>query len=417
MLASAPILHAPPGPPAPSEPRDPLQSLLKSQGALRVLDITMFHTHSSGGVRTYLDAKRKHLAREGISHALIVPDGRDSVTVDGDSRTYRIRSPLIPTTPGYRLLVSPQAVEQIIQEERPDVVEMGSPFLVPLLVRRATRGNVRPPVVGFYHSDIVRTYAQPGFGRLGARAGAIGVRVAHRYIRDVYGPCAATVAASRTVVRELEALGLDNVHLVPLGVDLDTFHPVRRGGALRNRLGVEAGTPLGIFCGRLCPEKRLDVVLEARMRIPVGRRPHLVLVGDGQSRDGISARATGEAGLTVLPFQQDRRTLAALMADADFYLASGPGETFGLAVAEGMASGLPILGVDSGAVPDRVEGSGAAELYPDGDVDGCREAMERLISSTGPALRAAARAHAERHFDWSDSFHSLLSLYRSVLGG
>jgi alpha-1,6-mannosyltransferase len=385
-------------------------------GALRVLDITMFYAEASGGVRTYLAAKGLALARRGVSHALVVPDRRDSISMDGESRVYRLRSPRVPTTPGYRLLVSPQAVERIIHEERPDVIELGSPFLVPFLVRWATRGRMRPPVVGFYHSDLVRTYAIPYLGRLGSRVEALGVGAARRYVRSVYGRCDATVAASTSVARELRELGIPNVHQISLGVDLELFTPERRSGALREREGIPAGRPIGIFAGRMCPEKRLDVVLDAHARLGSGERPHLVLVGMGQQQEAIASRAAMDGFLTILPYQHDRGRLADLLADADFYLAAGPGETFGLAVAEAMAAGLGVLGVDSGAVPDRLEGSGAGELYRNGDVEDCARAMALLGGQVGPEMRHRARAHALTSFGWEGTFDRLLELYRSLAG-
>lgn len=404
MLTTTPILYA-----SGSTGR-------RAQGTLRVLDITMFYAQASGGVRTYLEAKGRALARRGVSHALVVPDRRDSISLEGATRVYRLRSPLVPTTPGYRLLVSPQAVERILHEERPDVVELGSPFLVPFLVRWATRGRVRPAVVGFYHSDLVRTYAIPYLGRLGSRMEALGVAAARRYVRSVYGRCDATVAASTSVARELRELGVPAVHQIPLGVDLELFAPGRRTGALREREGIAPGRPLGIFAGRMCPEKRLDVVLDAHARLPPGERPHLVLVGMGQQQEAIASRAARNGDLTILPYQHDRLRLAELLADADFYLAAGPGETFGLAVAEAMAAGLGVLGVDSGAVPDRIAGSGAGELYRNGDVADCARAMAALAGQVGPGLRHRARAHAVASFGWERTFDLLLDLYRSVSG-
>lgn len=404
MLITTPILYA------------PGSTGRRTQGTLRVLDITMFYAEASGGVRTYLAAKARALAARGVSHALVVPDRRDSISMEGASRVYRLRSPRVPTTPGYRLLVSPQAVERIIHEERPDVIELGSPFLVPFLVRWATRGRVRPPVVGFYHSDLVRTYAIPYVGRLGSRMEALGVAAARRYVKSVYGRCDATVAASSSVARELRDLGIPAVHQIPLGVDLDLFTPERRTGALREREGIPPERPIGIFAGRMCPEKRLDVVLDAHARLPRAQRPHLVLVGMGQQQESLASRAVEDGNLTILPYQHDRGRLAGLLADADFYLAAGPGETFGLAVAEAMAAGLGVLGVDSGAVPDRIEGSGAGELYRNGDVADCARAMRALAGQVGPGLRHRARAHAVASFGWERTFDLLLDLYRSVSG-
>lgn len=388
----------------------------KARDSLRLLDITIFYADASGGVRTYLDAKADALARRGISHALVVPGPEDAISRQGETRVYRLRSPTIPTTPGYRLLTSAQAVERIIQEERPDVIEMGSPFLVPLLVRWATRGGSRPPVVGFYHSDLVRTYAIPCFRSLGRRGQALGLAAAHRYVRSVYGACDATVAASPAVVEELRALGVPRVHHIPLGVDLNLFRPERRSGSLRERIGIPPGRPVGIFVGRMCAEKRLDVVLEAHSRLPPAERPHLVLVGAGQLRDTLQAMASTHPRLTVLPWEHDREALAGLMADADFYLASGPGETFGLAVAEAMASGLGVLGVASGAVPDRLAGSTVGHLYRNGDVEECARMMAQVAGEAGPSMRLRARAHALQNFGWDRTFRLLLDLYGSLAG-
>lgn len=403
MLISAPILYAPSLPP-------PARAALP-----HVLDVTIFHTPSGGGVRTYLDAKARWMAARGVPHTLVLPAAGDSIEVEGTQRIYRLKSPPVPGTPGYRFLVSPQGLERIIQSERPDIIELGSPFLVPFLVRWATRDGPRPPLVGFYHSDLLRTYALPSVEWMGPRGREMGALAARRYIRAVYGRCDVTVAASPTVARELESMGIPDVRLVPLGVDLALFHPLRRTGELHARLGIEKGVPLGIFCGRFCREKRLDVVLQAQALLPPSVRPHLVLVGKGQLAEALEKLAAGNPHLTVLPFEPDRVRLAGMMADADFYLAPGPGETFGLAIAEAMAAGLPVLGVDSGAVPDRIGGEEAGELYPDGDVAGCVAALRRLLGRLGPELRDGARGRAERHWAWDRTFATLTALYDELL--
>jgi len=383
---------------------------------LRVLDVTIFYTAASGGVRTYLNAKSTALAQRGIHHALAIPGPRGETASLGHSRVHVLRGPPVPFTPGYRLLISRRQLEAVLEQEAPDLVEMGSPFLLPSLLRRATRGR-RIPIVGFYHSDVIRSYALPYAGRLGAGVAHLSGEAARRYIRSVYTALDATVAASRSVAQELEELGVPNVRSVPLGVDLQLFHPARANGEFRRRVGAPPGTPIGLFAGRLCPEKRLDVVLDAQLRLPAGRRPHLVLMGEGQLAQRFLAESRRRPGLTVLPHQPDRGVLASSFAGADFYLAAGPGETFGLAVAEALASGLPVLAVDSGAVPDRVEGSGVGFLYRDGNPEACAEAMARLLARLGPELRVQARRHARNTLGWDRTFDALETLYRELVQG
>jgi alpha-1,6-mannosyltransferase len=236
---------------------------------------------------------------------------------------------------------------------------------------------------------------------------------ARRLVRRVYNGFDVTVAASESVAADLRAMGVPNVRVVGLGVDLDAFHP-SAAGHRPDVWGYEPGVPVALYVGRFCAEKRLEVVLEGHERIPIERRPHLVLVGGGPHAERLRALARLRPRLSVVPYVADRAALARLYASADFYLAPGPGETFCLAIAEAMACGLPVVAVDRGAARDRLEGSGAGELYRHGDPDSAALAMERMVARISPDLRVRARSQAERHFSWGGTFSSLLALYQEL---
>lgn len=376
---------------------------------LRVLDVTNFYSAASGGVKTYLNAKLRDFADRDISHAMVVPGSGYDVTVRGATRVYRLRGPAVPFGSGYRFLISPAALRRVIERERPDVIEIGGPFL-PILVRQAMRGR-RVPTIGFYHSDLIRAYAEP-YATFGIRAlRPLARNLARRAIPRIYRRFDATVAGSATVAAELRGLGLQNVRCAPLGVDLATFS--RRHGAaawLRARCGVQPGASIALYVGRFYHEKRLDIVLRAHAQIEPERRPHLVLVGEGPQRDRLVAEAHRRERLTVLPYETDVGAVACLYSGADFYVAPGPGETFGLSIAEALACGLPIVAVASGAAPDRIAGSGCGKLYPPGDVDACAAAFVAM-SSDAAGLHDAARAHACRTLDWRQTFDHLHALY------
>jgi alpha-1,6-mannosyltransferase len=241
---------------------------------------------------------------------------------------------------------------------------------------------------------------------------------ARRFIHTVYDRFDVTVASSPSVARELRSLGVRRVEHISLGVALDHFRPDAPGSApSREELGIAPGVPAGLYVGRFCAEKRLDVALEGHARIPLARRPHLVLVGGGPQREEMEARAAQEPRLTVLPYMSDRDALAALYASMDFYLAPGPGETFGLSIGEALASGLPVVTVDRGAGPDRVDGADVSTRYRHGDsADAARavSSMARRVEREGDGLRRRARAHAEGTLDWNRTVERLLDLYRDL---
>lgn len=383
---------------------------------LRVADITDFYSDTvSGGVKTYLHAKAAAMEALGIEHVVVVPGDRPGVDRLGATRLVRTRGWRVPVSRSYRVMLSATELRGILERERPDVVEVGSPFIVPHLVRLAMAGR-SVPTVGFYHADVVRTFAEPYVPhRLAAPLRVLARMAARVLVRRVYLGFHVTVAASASVARELRELGIPDVRCIGLGVDLETFRPPPALAPVDWRAyGVEPGVRIGIYAGRFCPEKRLDVLLDGHARIPPDRRPHLVLVGGGPDEEALRARARVQGRLSVVPYVRDRAALARLYSSADFYLATGPGETFGLSIAEALACGLPVVAVDRGAAPDRVEGSGVAELYHHGDAESAGAAVVRLVARLSPELRARARRHAERSFDWRRTFEAMAELYYAL---
>ena len=100
---------------------------------------------------------------------MVVPGERTLRTRLGRTALYRIRGPRVPMSPAYRVMLSARRFREVLERERPDVIEVGSPFIVPRLVRRGLAGR-RVPLVGFYHADIVWTFAEPYVPSRSARA-------------------------------------------------------------------------------------------------------------------------------------------------------------------------------------------------------------------------------------------------------
>ncbi len=388
------------------------------RASLRVLDITDFYSDGvSGGVKTYLHAKAAYLEALGVDHVVVVPGAADEVISWGATRVYRVRGPILPVSTAYRVMLSSRPIADILGHERPDVIEVGSPFLVPRLVSRAL-GDEVVPTIGFYHADVVRTFAEPYVpSRIAAPLRVMARQVARRFVRGVHSGFDATVAASASVAVDLESLGVPRVHTVSLGVDLQAFRPRERRAAAARPWPVRPGVPVGIYAGRFCAEKRLDVLVAGLKTLAPSERPHLVFVGGGPHLDRLRREAGGSDGITVLGYVSDRIELSQLLNDADFYLAPGPGETFGLSIAEALACGLPVVSVDRGAAPDRVAGSGVGELYGHGDPESAGRALRRMAQRLNPQMRVQAREHAEANYDWADTFDSLVRLYEGLLSG
>jgi glycosyltransferase involved in cell wall biosynthesis len=180
---------------------------------------------------------------------------------------------------------------------------------------------------------------------------------------------------ARERLRELGApLDWGRVHVVP--------PPVR---AVERPAAVESGT-YALVVSRLAPEKGVDVAIDACRAAGVP----LVVAGDGQLRDELRERVGG-ADLRFAGQVNDAE-LARLRAGAALAIApSRSAETFGIAAAEAMAAGLPVVASRVGALPELVDEEGLVEA---GDAQALAGAIGRLWGSAAAAARACERVGA-----------------------
>lgn len=390
---------------------NPLPPVLRPAASLGLLDITKFYGATTGGIRTYLQAKAEWTgARPDLRHAVVVPDAATSVEDAGGVRWYRLRGAPIPGAGPYRMLLAPRAITAILAHERPDVVELGSHFLVPWQVLRANR-RLGARVAWYAHTDLAGLAAR-GWGG-GIRARGWRGSAAAAYVRALARRVDLVIAGSDGFAERLREAGAPRVAVAPLGVDLRRCHPARRApAAVRARHGL-GDAPFAVYAGRLAREKELDVVLRAWPAVERRTGVRLVVAGAGADAARLR-RLAGAAAVAWLPFQQDPERVADLLAAAALCVAPGPHETFGLAAAEAAACGVPVLAVAQGAVGERVLASGTGAVYPRGDAAAVLAGVVAVLEAGAP-LRLRARAFAERHLGWDAAFERLFTTYRELV--
>lgn len=392
--------------------RSMLPDRLRPAAEFGVLDISEYFAETSGGVRTYLLQKARYVeARPVLRQALMLPGAEDVIGDLQGVRCYRLHGPLIPLQRTYRFMLATRSIARITAHERPDVIEVGSAYTVPWLVSRAT-AQLAVPTVWFYHANLPRLINSRGVrGGLFKRGLS---RLTESYVRAIARTVRMTIASTDFVVNDLKRMGVERVAKVPLGVDLELFHPDRalRRVATRARHGLPDG-PLAIFVGRFTEEKNVDVLLRAWQDVAHRTKATLVLVGMGPKETRF--RQMAGTRVVFLPYQRDRQLLADLYAAADLCITPGPNETFGLAALEAMASGIPVLACDEGGVAESVAYSGAGRRYAAHDPGHLAEEAVKILGEDLPALGRIGRAFAEKHHNWDAVFDRLFDVYRDVL--
>lgn len=163
----------------------------------------------------------------------------------------------------------------------------------------------------------------------------------------------------------------------------------------------------------LTPRKGHDVLFAALA--PLAHLPwRLTCAGEAHGHDAYAASLTAQvaaAGLTdrvTFAGSLDAAELGAAYERADVFVLPTRHEGFGMAVAEAVTRGLPVVSTPTGGIPGMVDASSGV-LVPSGDVEALREALARVIGDDAVRERLAEGARLRRTSlpRWSDSVRAM----------
>jgi phosphatidyl-myo-inositol alpha-mannosyltransferase len=228
-------------------------------------------------------------------------------------------------------------------------------------------------------------------------------------LEKVNGWIAVSEAARTTLV---EHTGGDAV-LIPNGV---TVRRYEKASPLPGWPG--AGGALG-FLGRMDePRKGLDVLLRAFETLGT-QRPglRLLIAGPGDTDDALEKVSAPLRERVIMLGQVTEDDKARAYHSVDVFCAPNTGgESFGIVLAEAMASGAPIVASDLDAFRQVLRGGRAGELFETGDPGDLARAAGRLLDD--PQRRAdlsAAASEAVRVYDWPVVARDVVHVYEAVV--
>jgi alpha-1,6-mannosyltransferase len=186
---------------------------------MRVVQIANFYGPRSGGLRTAIDRLGAEYTAAGHEVVLLVP-GAHASRHELDTGVTRLSLParLIPFTGGYRAVL-PGPVTTLLAELEPDAIEVSDRLTLRSLGPWGRRNGVATVMISHERLDRLVGQILPG------RAARVIADFANRRTADNYDAVVCTTAFAR---EEFDRIGAGNVVTVPLGVDLDQFHPRRR---------------------------------------------------------------------------------------------------------------------------------------------------------------------------------------------
>jgi glycosyltransferase involved in cell wall biosynthesis len=202
--------------------------------------------------------------------------------------------------------------------------------------------------------------------------------------------------------------------LPAIGVDTQVFRPCT------NRPS-EEDFVVG-YVGRLVPEKGLDTLVAAVQMLGAARVT-LRIIGDGPYRaylqDHVSQLGLSERVRLDRPMPPHQ--VAAALCQMDVLVLPSRTtpvwkEQFGRVLVEAMACGIPVVGSDSGAIPEVISDAGL--IFPEGDARALADSLQRLIASPALRRRLATQGHRRATSCYSQDriAAQTVALYRKLLG-
>lgn len=401
---------------------------------IKTLHITNCYHATSGGIRTFYRALLAAANEHRRKLRLIVPGPEDSVEEIGEfGRIYTIQAPRSPfIDSAYRLLLPHlyalpyrSRLRQILEEERPDLVEICDKYTLCLLPARWRNGwieNTSQPVFVGLSCERMDDNVSAFISR-----NPLGQRFANWYMRAVYAPrFDGHISNSEYTAGELVA-ALSRcpdlpIHVCPMGADCANFGPHRRDHKKREALlagfpgapGGARNARLLLYVGRLSREKNISLLVDMMELLArnSGDDYRLVVLGHGRLANWLQTNADRRAPgrVRLIGHIADRERVADILANCDALIHPNPREPFGIAPLEAMASGLPVVAPLSGGVLSYANESNAWLAEPNGG--SFAGTVQRIFEDGRARQRKIDRAiDTAGEFNWARTAARFFDLY------
>ena len=319
---------------------------------------------------------------------------------------------------GFRISIFPQKeIKKALSDFKPDVVHVQISDPIGLsVVSYARKNNI--PVVTTEHNQpdvITDPLGMPSFIKKPADA-LLTAYLVNRQSKSDY-----VTMPTKLAIREFLGKKELNVPIeaVSNGVDLSCFKPGKASPEIYKKYNIPSNRPIVLYVGRVDPEKRVGLVVEAFSTV-LKKVPDavLVVVGDGVDRLNLEKKV-GELKITdsvrflgrVIP-----PDLYELYKIGDVFATASTIETQGIVLIEAAAAGLPLVAVNAGAVAEVCINNKNGFLVEPGDVKAISKSIFTILEDSelrGKFSKNSVEIAHEHDFD--KTLDKFIEIYNFVL--
>lgn len=348
---------------------------------MRILFVCDTYYPHTNGVYYFVCRIAPLLQQRGHQVAVIAPSTTLSYSkkkIDNID-VYGVASLPVFYYPGFRIPVSfllRARIKRILDTFKPDVIHLQDHFLIAKTVVKLTRGS-QIPMIGTNHFMAENLTALIPLGRW-----------KHKFetfiwskFSSVFNQLLLVTTPTETAAQLIRPKLMVQVLVISSGIDLETFTPAGDCEKIRKKYAIP-DKPILLFVGRLDPEKHIHEVLEA-VAVAVTRIDFcLVIAGRGLERPALERLATRlniTDNVIFTGFVPDE-DLPYLYQLSHCFIIASIAELLSLATLQAMASALPVIAVNAGALPELVHDKLNGYLFNPGDTHAIVQSIRAIFS-------------------------------------
>src|SRR5665213_776168 len=300
-------------------------------------------------------------------------------------------------------------IKRIIENFKPDIIHIQDHFPLSKAVVNVNK-NMKIPIIGSNHFMPENLTALLQNENLKKRAENYLWKGFSKLFNQVSLVTTPTETGARLIRPRLKV----KVMAISSGISLTNFNPFGDACEITERYSLP-DKPILLYVGRLDPEKHIEEILQA-VTIAVKKIDFcFVVVGKGTSKIPLE-KLTNQLGIT------DKVIFTGFVPDDDLpyfykvsrcFIIASIAELLSLTTLQAMASGLPIISVNAGALPELVKDKMNGSLYEEGDIPAIVQSIEDIIihDDVYTKMRGKSLEYVQNH-DINNTIESFEKLYQ-----
>lgn len=382
---------------------------------MKILFVSDTYYPHLNGVYYFVCRLAPLLQERGHQVAVIVPSETMYSTLKKIDNIDVYGMPSLPILlyPNVRLPVSlllQARLKKIIKDFSPDVIHLQDHFTITAAIVKANK-DTRVPIIGTNHfmpENLTALFSSQ----------KLKIKIADymwRRFSAVYNQMLLVTTPSETASNLIRPKLKVKVVSISSGIDLKQFNPYGNTDAVRKKYSLP-DKPILLYAGRVDPEKKIEEILSA-VALAVKKVDFIFLiVGKGKSKSGLElmVQQLGIADHVIFTGFVPEEDLPFFYKLSRCFIIASTAELLSLVSLQALASGLPLIAVNAGALGELVNNKVNGFLFESGDIKAIDEAICTIFSQNELCKSMAEKSleYITKH-DLNNTLDSFENIYKS----